>query len=159
VNIRFRTSPCTALFSANHRVVGRRGGLRLRVDTRYAIERLAFRLPTALIPRVRQRTSSGRLQLFLGGGNRPIYRLTFGTRSARFGTILSRAGAPRVSIRGRRVSVVSLPSGVGIVKLQLVKRGHAVRRLRRPAKLWAQVVTSAGRELLPLRIGPRPRRG
>ena len=113
VNIPFRTSPCTALFTANHRVAGRRGGLRLRVDTKYAIRSLAFRLPTAVIPQVRQRTSSGKLQLFLGGGSRPVYRLTFGTRTARNGTVLSRAGAPRVSIRGRRVSVVSLPGRVG----------------------------------------------
>ena len=157
VNIPFRTSPCTALFTANHRVAGRRGALRLRVDTKYAIRSLAFRLPTALIPRVRQRTSSGRLQLFLGGGNRPLYRLTFGTRSARNGTVLSRAGAPRVSIRGRRVSVASLPARVGIIKLQLVKRGSTVRRLRQRTTLYAQVDTAAGKQLMKIRIGPKRR--
>jgi hypothetical protein len=156
VNIPFRTSPCTALFTANHRVVGETGGLRLRVDTKYAIRSLAFRLPTALIPQVRQRTSSGRLQLFLGGGSRPLYRLTFGTPLARRGTVLSRAGAPRVSIRGRRVSVVSLPARVGIIKLQLVKRGRAVR-LRSRTALYAQVVTGAGKQSLRIQIGPKPR--
>jgi hypothetical protein len=93
--------------------------------------------------------------LYLGGGSRPVYRLTFGNRSARTGTVLSRAGAPRVKITGRRVSVVSLPSRVGIIKLQLVKRGRAVRRLRGRTTLFAQVLTAAGRQNLRVRIGPK----
>jgi hypothetical protein len=111
-----------------------------------------------MMPRVRQRTSRGKLQLFLGGGNRPLYRLTFGTRSARNGTVLSRAGAPRVRIKGRRVSVVGLPSRVGIIKLQMSKKGPAVRRVRRRTTLYAQVLTAAGKQTMKIRIGPKRRR-
>ncbi len=104
------------------------------------------------------RTSSGKLQLYLGGGARPAYRLTFGTRLSRSGTVLAKAGAPRVVIRGRRVEVRGLPAGVGIVKLQLVKRGPAVHKLRRRTTLYAQVITAHGKQLVRTRIGPLRRR-
>jgi hypothetical protein len=106
---------------------------------------------------VTHKSSSGKLRLRLGNGRRSVYRLTFGGRSSRTGTVLSKPGAPRVRIRGRTVTVSGLPLSVGIMKLELVRRGQSVRRLRGQAALRVAVVTTEATESLRTKVGPKKR--
>ena len=139
-----RTAACATRYTAGQWKTTVGTGLRLRVDSRTAVDSVSFPLPASLAAgdTLTPRKGLGRLRIVQAGGTRTILQL--GAAKAAKGTLLasSAAGGPSVAVRGRTVVVSGLPSGTGIVEVTLYRTGSQLLRAR-PA-LKAGVVGTGG---------------
>ncbi|HEX8742294.1 MAG TPA: hypothetical protein VF712_04090 [Thermoleophilaceae bacterium] len=131
-------------------------GLRLRVEGAAALDRVAFAIPAAMLPK---RGDAGRSAPRRGDAGRAVGRLTAypgGGRARTWvlrmprsgGLLLSRRGAPRVALVDGGVRVTGLPAGVALAKLTLYTRDAtspgALLTKGRTAELSATARTRAG---------------
>jgi hypothetical protein len=111
------TKPCDNLLSTTNWKVAKGAGLRLRVDSRGQLGNVNFRIPAALLPKVRDVNKNvGRLRVFTKNGAKPYsFRMTRENKLV----LLQGEGNPRVEIVRGGAVVSNLPEGVGIVELTL----------------------------------------
>jgi hypothetical protein len=121
------TVPCAMRYTAGMWRTNVGTGMRLRVDSRSSLRRLAFRLPTSLVSaRALQATTGlGRLRIVQAGGRSTMMNLGGANRA---GVLLAGAGRPRVVVRGGLLQVSALPAGTGIVEVTLYQPGRRIGR-------------------------------
>ena len=154
--LKLKTVSCRTLFTAQRWRTTAGAGLRLRIDARTALDRLAFKVPAALLPRqTAKRRTIGFMRVFVAGqSGRRRYALKL-ARKGRGKLLLKAAGGPVVrSVRGG-VKVRGLPAGSAVAELTI----YRVRTLdgatkRKRVRLRARVMRpGAG----PLSLSARPR--
>jgi hypothetical protein len=149
MTLKIRTAPCANVLSAFQWKTGTGTGLRLRVDSRTALQRAAFAVRSAMLPKAKDAGHAiGHVRIFLAGGKKISFtlRLAKGDRSK---TLLRAASdAPQIALAKRGLTVKDLPRRVGIVEITLYTRNRtsprALLRKRTRARLGA-TVTEKGR--------------
>ncbi|HEY5142240.1 MAG TPA: hypothetical protein VII98_01950 [Solirubrobacteraceae bacterium] len=138
-----RSVPCSARFSAGEWRTKAGTGLRLRVDSRSALSKVVFPLPSALVSplALTPRPGLGRLRVVVQGGGRRMLPLGAARVSSDAGLLLAGAGKPTVRIQGRSLTVSGLPKDAGIVELTLYPAPVA-GGVRVPAPTQALVLRS-----------------
>ena len=133
------TAACATRYTAGQWRTTVGTGLRLRVDSRTALNSVTFPLPAVLAKRgaLKPAKGLGRLRIVQSGGVRTI--LNLGAKGAPKGVLLAAAspGSPTVIVSGRTIVVRDLPAGTGIVELTLYHRG--ARLLHSKPRLTAGV--------------------
>ncbi|MCU0313483.1 MAG: hypothetical protein MUC84_05405, partial [Solirubrobacteraceae bacterium] len=124
------TVPCTMRYTAGMWRTNVGTGMRLRVDSRRSLRRLAFRLPSALVSgrALQAQTGLGRLRIVQEGGRSTM--MTLGGASGASGVLLSGTGRPRVIVRDGLLRVSGLPAGTGIVEVTLYQPGRRIGRAK-----------------------------
>jgi hypothetical protein len=150
--VNLSTTACPDLFSVIHRPSPRGSLLGLRVDTRKAVQSVTFRVPHKLLAARSARGWAGAIRLGVSGRTPMNFRLAFPEQPSPRMTLLAPAGAPKVTVGPRSVTVTGLPEGTGIVQLKL--RGRPMAATPR-AVLRAVLRTAAGSHRLTQRFGQK----
>jgi len=151
MNETIRTAACATRFTAGQWKTNVGTGLRVRVDSRTALQTATFPLPRALANArmLRPQKGLGRLRIVVAGGTRTIHQL--GAVKAAKGVLLAAsAGTPSVTVKGRTIVVTGLPAQTGIVEVTLYRKG--ARLLRAKPQLIANVTGEAGAVKLRTRL-------
>jgi hypothetical protein len=153
--LRLRLAACRIAFTARQSRTTGGTSLRLRVDSRVALSRMTFTVPSALALRGgRRATPAGRLRIAARGAAPRTLKLTLpaGKRSG----VLASSGGITVSFSARGFTVRGLPPDTGIVDLRLSEPASAARG--GVLRLRAAVSSASGRSTLAVRVrGVRPR--
>ena len=133
--LKLKTVSCRTLFTAQRWRTTAGAGLRLRIDARTALDRLAFKVPAALLPRqTAKRRTIGFMRVFVAGqSGRQRYALKL-ARKGRGKLLLKAAGGPVVRYVRGGVKVRGLPGGL---------RGRGAHDLPRHARATARPSASA----------------
>jgi hypothetical protein len=142
MTIKITTAPCVHVLSAFQWKTAKGTGLRLRVDSRKALQSAKFKVPTAMLPSLRDKGTVGRVGLVLGTGAKVPFKLRLAAGSK---TLLKpAANTPKIVLGKKGVTVTGLPKRVGILELTLLTRNKtspkALLGKRQKAKLGATVV-------------------
>ena len=154
-SLKLKTVSCRTLFTAQRWRTKAGAGLRLRVDARTALDRLAFKVPAALLPRQTAKRPHDRLHARLRRRPEPAQALRAQARRKGRGSCLVKARGRPWSARPRRPPVRGLPARSAVVELTLYRvttRDGATRRKR--YRLKASVLRPGARALS-LSVRPR----
>jgi hypothetical protein len=159
VTLRLRSTQCQTIFVASQRRTRTGSRLTLRVDSLRSLSRIAFTVPSRMLPKRAPKVRTGRLGLRVAGGARNVYRLSFRGRKNR-GVLLRASGGPQVLLGRGKVTVTGLPAGTGIVELVLLTRNatrpNALLAPGRSVRLRARVEAEGIVERLSRKLrGPR----
>jgi hypothetical protein len=154
--LKLKTVSCRTLFTAQRWRTTAGAGLRLRIDARTALDRLAFKVPAALLPRqTAKRRTVGFMRVFVAGQSlRKRYALKL-AKQGRGKDLVKGRGKPVVrSVRGG-LEVRGLPARSAVVELTLyrVTRHDGATRPKR-YRLKAAVMRPGARSLS-LSVRPR----
>ena len=154
--LKLKTVSCGTLFTAQRWRTTAGAGLRLRIDARTELSRLAFKVPAALLPRqTAKRRTVGFMRVFVAGqSRRKRYALKLAPKG-RAKTLLKAARRPLVRYVRGGLEVRGLPARSAVAELTLyrvTKRDGATRRKR--YRLQARVLRPGAR---PLKLSVRPR--
>ena len=159
VTLTLRTVACTTLFTAQRWRTTAGAGLRLRVDARRAVTKLAFAVPAALLPR---QTASPRTVGFVrvwaaGSSKRQRFDLKLPKRGA---AAVALAGSDRPTVRYVRggLQVSGLPAHTAIVELTLYRVTKLDRATTSRTYALRAKVTAEGAAPTTLTSRPRPPR-
>jgi hypothetical protein len=157
--MRLNVAECPSLLTTGVRFSGARAITQLRVYSRTSIRSGAVTLPAKLVPKLRRGQRAGTLTL-TGLDGKPVAEpLVVG----RGGRLLARAGVSVRSGSSRKLAFGGIPSGTGIVAIDLFgARRPALRLLsgRKPLRFSATVRADAGApQRLLATIKPSGRRG
>jgi hypothetical protein len=147
--LRLRLGACGTTFTARQSRTARGTSLRLRVDSRAPLSRLAFAVPTALTLRGGRRDApAGRVRIAtLGAAPRTVsLTLPAGKRAG----VLASGGGITVGFSARGFTVWGLPTNTGIVDLRLAEPATAAHG--GVLKLRAAVSSTSGQSTLSVRV-------
>jgi predicted actin-binding protein len=145
MKLKITTAPCSNVLSGFQWKTPVGTGLRLRVDSRVALQGGTFTVPSRMLPKRKDAGNHriGRAKLYLAGGARPQYdlRLAKGDHS---GTLLKAASkAPQIRLTKKGLVITRLPAKVGIIEITLYTRDRTSPRAlllkRQSAKVKAVV--------------------
>jgi len=145
LTLTMKTVKCTTLLSVQRWRTTAGTGLRLRVDSRTAVRKLAFRMPAALLARqgVAPR-AIGTIRFVSAGGKKTSQTLTLPKRGGA-AVLLKGAGKPTVSYAAGVLTVDAIPERTGVVELTTyreVKRDGM--RASRAAAITALLIPTKG---------------
>ena len=154
--LKLKTVSCRTLFTAQRWRTTAGAGLRLRIDARTALDRLAFKVPAALLPRqTAKRRTVGFMRVFVAGqSQRKRYALKL-VKKGRGKYLLKAAGKPVVRYARGGLEVRGLPARSAVAELTLyrvTKRDGATKRKR--YRLKASIMRPGARALS-LSVRPR----
>jgi hypothetical protein len=154
--LRLKTVSCRTLFTAQRWRTTLGAGLRLRIDARTALDRIAFTVPAGLLPRqTARRRTVGFMRVFVAGQpKRKRYALKL-ARRGRARTLLSGPGRPVVRMVRGGLAVSGMPARSAIAELtiyRMTKRDGTTRRKRYRVKAR---ITRPGAAALSLSVRPR----
>ncbi|MDP9293160.1 MAG: DUF3344 domain-containing protein [Actinomycetota bacterium] len=134
-----KTVPCRTLFTAQRWKTTAGAGLRLRVDARTALQRIAFRVPAGLLPKQASNARTvGFVRFFIAGQKRRRFALVLPRSGI---ALLGGPGKPAVTIGTAGVKVTRVPARATVAEITLyrvTKLDNATRR--RVYKLSARVL-------------------
>jgi hypothetical protein len=150
--LKLKTVSCRTLFTAQRWRTTAGAGLRLRIDSRTELSRLAFKVPAALLPRqTAKRRTVGFMRVFVAGqAKRKRYALKHRGKA-----LLKANGRPLVRYVRGGLEVRGLPARSAVAELtiyRVTKRDGATRPRR--YRLRAQVLRPGARTLQ-LSVAPR----
>ena len=154
--LKLKTVSCRTLFTAQRWRTTAGAGLRLRIDARTALDRLAFKVPAALLPRqTAKRRTVGFMRVFVAGqSQRKRYALKI-VKKGRGKYLLKAAGKPVVRYVRGGLEVRGLPARSAVAELtiyRVTERDGATKRKR--YRLKARVMRPGARALS-LSVRPR----
>jgi hypothetical protein len=154
--LKLKTVSCRTLFTAQRWRTTAGAGLRLRIDSRTELSRLAFKVPAALLPRqTARRRTVGFMRVFVAGqAKRKRYALKLAPKH-RGKALLKANGRPLVRYVRGGLEVRGLPARSAVAELtiyRVTKRDGATRPRR--YRLRAQVLRPGARTLQ-LSVAPR----
>jgi hypothetical protein len=122
VVLTLQTVPCQTLFTAQRWRTTAGAGLRLRIDSRSALKKLSFKVPSALLPnQTATARSAGFIRLYLGGRSTPLrYNLALPKRGAK-APLLGTDGKLTVTRVKTGVRVTNLPAGTAVAEITLYR--------------------------------------
>ncbi|MEA2133751.1 MAG: large repetitive protein [Solirubrobacteraceae bacterium] len=154
--LKLKTVSCRTLFTAQRWRTTAGAGLRLRIDSRTELSRLAFKVPAALLPRqTAKRRTVGFMRVFVAGqAKRKRYALKLAPKH-RGKALLKANGRPLVRYVRGGLEVRGLPARSAVAELTIyrVTRRDGATRPRR-YRLRAQVLRPGARTLQ-LSVAPR----
>ncbi|MEA2309270.1 MAG: large repetitive protein, partial [Thermoleophilaceae bacterium] len=145
MTLKITTAPCENVLSGSQWKTSGGTGLKLRVDSRKALQSARFKIPKNMLPSRKDagKRTIGIAQIYLARGVRKRFelRLRKGDVSA---TLLKAAvGAPKIVLTKTGAVVTGLPAKAGVVELTLFTRDKtspkALLAKRRKAKIGATV--------------------
>jgi len=145
VTLTLKTVKCSTLFSVQRWRTTAGTGLRLRVDSRTAVRKLAFRMPAALLARqgVAPR-AIGTIRFVSAGGKKVSQKLTLPKRGGA-AVLLKGAGKPTVSYAADILTVDGIPERTGVVELTTYREVRRDGRgASRASAINALVIPAAG---------------
>jgi hypothetical protein len=156
VSLKLATVPCQTLFTAQRWRTTAGAGLRLRIDSRAALNGLSFGVPNALLPRQTAKPRTvGFIRLYVAGRSKPMrFALKLPARGAR-SVMLAASGRPTVSLRRNGVRVTGLPGATAVAEVTLyrvTKLDHAT-----PSRIYkvSATLARAGATAQTLRAAPK----
>jgi hypothetical protein len=148
-----KTVPCRTLFTAQRWKTTAGAGLRLRIDARTALQRIAFSVPAGLLPRQTTKVRKvGFVRFFIAGQKPRRFELVLPHKGI---ALLSGSGKPAVTIGTAGVKVTRVPARAAVAEITLyriTKLDNATRR--RVYRLRARVLRAGSPQE---RFSARPR--
>jgi hypothetical protein len=133
--VKIRSIACATRFTAGQWRTTKGTALRLRIDSRRAVQSATFAVPSKFRIRAGARRVVGRLRIVSAPGTSKTLNLR-APAGKRSGALLTGAGVPTVTFTSRRITVSTVPGKTGIVELTLYwDKGHGpamVARRRHP---------------------------
>jgi hypothetical protein len=122
IRLALTTAPCSTLFTAQRWRTTAGFGLRLRLDARSPLGKVAFAIPRSLLPeRLDAARPAGFLRLYVGGRPAPVrYDLAVPRRGAR-AVLLGGRGRPSVRLTRTGLAVAGLPAGTAVAEVTLYR--------------------------------------
>ena len=121
VVLALKTVPCKTLFTAQRWKTNAGAGLRLRIDARTALERVAYKVPAGLLPKQTTKVRKvGFVRFFVAGGARQRFDLTLprkGTKPA----LLSGSGKPAIAYVRGGLEIAGMPARAAVAEITLYR--------------------------------------
>ncbi|HYM59023.1 MAG TPA: hypothetical protein VES79_13755 [Solirubrobacteraceae bacterium] len=140
VALKLKTVPCRTLFTAQRWKTTAGAGLRLRIDARTALQRIAFRVPAGLLPTQTTRARKiGFVRLLIAGQKRRRFELVLPRKGL---ALLSGAGKPSVTYgTAGLIKITRVPARAAVAELTLYRVTKLDKATRpRVYKLSARVL-------------------
>ena len=122
LTLKLTTVTCRTLFTAQRWRTFSGAGLRLRIDSRSAMQGISFKVPGVLLPRqVKAKRTIGFMRVFVAGeSRRRRYSLKLAPKGKK--TVLVRgAGKPTVKLGKGKITVVGLPARAAVAELTMYR--------------------------------------
>jgi hypothetical protein len=144
LTMQLRTTSCASVFSARRSRTATGAALRLRVDSRTALQQLTFTVPAALVPRqVGRARPVGTLRLLVAGRGTPLI-LALRLPAEGSAPVLLAGGAMTVTYTGGRLTIAGLPARTAVADLTLNRTTRLDGATTRRALRLAATLTRAG---------------
>jgi hypothetical protein len=150
MTLKITTAPCENVLSGSQWKTDTGTGLRLRIDSRKAMQSASFNVPKKMLPSVRDagKRAIGLVQLYLAKGGKKRFELRL--RKGSTTLLKASAGAPKIVLTKTGAVVTALPKKVGVLELTLFTRDKtspkALLHKRQKAKVAATTLV-AGRSV------------
>src|SRR3954452_19005629 len=122
LSLKLTTVTCRTLFTAQRWRTFSGAGLRLRIDSRSAMQGISFKVPGVLLPRgVKARRTIGFMRVFVAGeSRRRRYSLKLAAKGKKT-PLVRGAGKPTVTMGKGKLTVAGLPARAAVAELTMYR--------------------------------------